>query len=68
MKKKIEGAWVEMTFDAEFFHRGIRWLRVKGGMGERGDREDWVADIPNVSISVHDYHWNGDSFGPNHVQ
>lgn len=44
-----------MTFDRELYHNGIRWLRVKNGMGGRGDREDWVADVNHMTVSVHDY-------------
>lgn len=62
---KEVGNWVAMEYDAEFDWFGIRWLRAKGGFSDNGDREDWVADIPGVNISVHDYHWGGSSFGPN---
>lgn len=64
--RKTTGTWVEMEYDARGEYFGIIWLRVKDGMGGRGDREDWVADIPGVSIAVHDYHWNGEEFGSNH--
>lgn len=57
LKKKI-GGWVEMSFDATFVRHGIRWYRVKDGMGDNGDREDWVADLPESCISLHDYNWN----------
>lgn len=63
---RVIGRWVEMTFDAKTERCGVTWFRVKDGMGGRGDGEDWVADVPNVPICVHDYHWNGDSFGANH--
>lgn len=63
---KETGTYVKMEFDARGEYFGLTWLRVKDGMGGRGDREDWVADIPGVSISVHDYHWNGEDFGANH--
>jgi hypothetical protein len=63
--KKV-GAWGKMEFDAAIRVYGVRWLRVKDGLGGRGDREDWVADLPEVCVSVHDYHWNGDDFGANH--
>lgn len=61
IKKKI-ASWIPQTFDASAERCGIVWLRVKDGMSGRGDREDWVADVP-YPVSVHDYHWNGDSFG-----
>lgn len=60
--KKI-GSWVEMTFDAEVIRYGIKWYRVKDGMGVSGEREDWVADLPAGCLSIHDYHWNGNPFG-----
>ena len=60
------GGWVEQEFDAALECFGVRWLRVKDGMGGDGRREDWVADVPAVSVAVHDYHWNGDDFGPDH--
>ena len=65
LRKKI-GAWVEMEFDAAIRVRGIRWLRVRGGLGGEFRHEDWVADVPAICCSVHDYHWNGDDFGPNY--
>lgn len=61
--KATVGSWVEMDFDAYFHKYGVRWLRVKDGMGGRGDRDDWVADTPRVGICVHDYHWTGPLFG-----
>lgn len=61
IRKKF-GDWVEMVFDAKISRYGITWYRVKGGMGGDNSREDWVADLP-FCASVHDYHWNGDSFG-----
>lgn len=61
LKAKI-GGWVEMEFDAEVQVSGVRWLRVKGGMGERGDREDWVADAP-LAASTHDYQWRKPYWG-----
>ncbi len=60
------GQWPEMKYDAKLSFQGIVWYRVQGGMGERGDREDWVADIPGVCISIHDYYWNGSNFGPSY--
>lgn len=66
MVTKEIGSWVRMTFDASVERYGVRWLRVYKGMGSDGRREDWVADIPCFGISVHDYHWNGDTFGADH--
>lgn len=60
--RKQVGGWNELEFDAEVYVAGIRWLRVKGGMGERGDREDWVADVP-CTASVHDYQWREPRWG-----
>jgi hypothetical protein len=54
--KRVIATWVEQEFDAEVYRFGIRWLRVKEGMGGKGNREDWVADLP-VNASVHDYNW-----------
>lgn len=62
ISKKI-GGLVEMKFDRELFRRGIRWLRVKDGMCGRGDREDWVADVEGLTVSVHDYQWKPPYFG-----
>ena len=61
LRAKI-GDWVEMTFDACLFYRNIVWYRVKGGFGERSDREDWVADLPSNCVSISDYNWNPGSF------
>lgn len=60
------GGWVPTVVDAKLTRNGIDWYRVKDGMGGRGDREDWIADVPEVCISVHDYHWNGSSFSFNY--
>ena len=35
----------------------------KDGMGGRGDREDWVADIPIGCASVHNYMFRKPYFG-----
>lgn len=56
--RKTLGNYVEMSYDARIVIEGIRWYRVKDGMGTRGDREDWVADLPEYGLSVHDYYWN----------
>jgi len=56
IKKKI-GSWVEQVVDAALVRNGIRWFRVKDGMGGRGDREDWIADVECMCCSVHDYNW-----------
>jgi len=63
----VLGDWSPLVFDAKVVRAGITWYRVKGGLSE-GDnsREDWLADVPKICISVHDYHWNGDTFGPQH--
>lgn len=54
VKKEI-GHWVKMTYDAQLIFRGVQWLRVKDGMSGNADREDWVANLGGVCISVHDY-------------
>lgn len=64
-KKKICN-WVEMEFDAKVVKHGVTWLRVKDGMGGRGDRDDWVADLPDACICVHDYNWTTQNFGHNY--
>lgn len=56
VKRQI-GGWVKMTYDATVQRHGLTWLRVQGGFGGRGDREDWVADLPSGSVSVSDYDW-----------
>jgi hypothetical protein len=49
--------------DASLDLVGLTWFRVHGGFGGRFDREDWIADLPGVSVTVCDYHWNGSDFG-----
>lgn len=61
LRKKV-GGWVEMDFDRCLTRNGVRWLRVKDGMGGNGSREDWVADLP-LTVSVHDYQWKPPYFG-----
>lgn len=51
------GSWSPLKMDASYERHGTTWFRVKGGMGGSGDREDWVANIFGVCISVHDYMW-----------
>lgn len=60
--KKV-GDWVEMTFDAILERNGLTWLRVKDGFGEKGNREDWVLDIPTRCVSISDYKWKGKNLG-----
>lgn len=60
------GNWVPQQVDASVEVCGVTWVRVYGGMGGRFDREDWVAVLPGISVSVHDYHWNGSDFGPSY--
>lgn len=60
------GNWSLLKVDASIAIHGVVWLRVYGGFGGRFDREDWIADLPGVSISVCDYHWNGSDFGPSY--
>ena len=62
------GTWRPQIVDAEVTLEGIKWYRVQGGFGDldgkrRNEREDWIADIESISVSVHDYHWNGLDFG-----
>lgn len=58
------GNFIPQTVDAKIELYGITWYRVAGGFGGRGDREDWIADVHEVSICACDYQWNGESFGP----
>lgn len=61
------GGWSKLTYDAKVLRSGITWYRVKGGLAEEDNsREDWIADTPEICVSVHDYQWNGDSFGTNY--
>lgn len=46
-----------MTFDASCVRCGITWLRVKGGFGDNGEREDWVADLPVTCAHVSTDDW-----------
>lgn len=64
-RKVAIAGWTEMEFDAAVFRHGVRWLHVKDGMGGYGDREDWVCDLPGVTLSIHDYNWDGQNFGAN---
>ncbi len=57
------GGWKEHKFDAKLVYKGVTWYRCHRGMGGEGRREDWCADVPSIGVSVHDYHWNGNTFG-----
>ena len=46
------GGWAEQDVDARAIHKGIDWYRVEDGFGTRGDREDWIADLPKLSVCV----------------
>lgn len=50
--------WQPGVYDAEMTYRGIRFLRYRGGFGDKGDRTDWVADLP-VSCHVANHHGRG---------
>jgi len=52
LRKKLNG-WRELEFTQGTLHRGIVWLRTD--FGGRGDRIDWVADVPWGSIYVSKY-------------
>lgn len=64
-KKKL-GSYVELTYDARLEYLGLNWFRVQGGFGGKGDRDDWVADVPGICVSVSRWHnkpgygWDGD--------
>ena len=50
--------WCEtVKYDASVTRHGITWYRAYKGFSERGDREDWVADLPAGCLSVSDYDW-----------
>ncbi len=61
--KREVGGWAEMEFDAICERHGLKWLRVKNGMGGRADSEDWVCDLPSACLSVHDYQWREPRWG-----
>lgn len=65
-RKRNVGSWLPQVVDAEVERSGVTWYRVKGGLGGRGDREDWVASLPGLAVAVSDYHWNGEDFGPSY--
>lgn len=58
VEKEIAG-WVPQFYDAELSFLGITWLRVQGGFGSKGDREDWVAALPAGTVSVSEYDYVG---------
>ena len=49
LRKKLNG-WVEMEFTQGTVYRGIVWLKTD--FGGRGDRIDWVADLPWGAVHV----------------
>lgn len=54
------GGWVPQTVDAVLEFEGVTWARVQGGFGDGQrtgwhPREDWVAVVPAVAISVSRY-------------
>lgn len=57
------GSTLPQVVDAAIMLDGILWYRIQRGFGGRGDREDWIANIPALSVSVSDYHWNGEDLG-----
>jgi len=57
------GGWSEMEYDAQMKRLGITWYRVKGGMGGRGDREDWIANLPSGCVVVHGYQYRAPYWG-----
>lgn len=64
--KREFGGYRPLIYDARLKHLGVWWFRVYLGLGSRNDREDWIADLPGCSASVHDYYWNGHAGGPNY--
>lgn len=53
---KIAG-WIEEDYDEAIVYRGITWRHVEGGFGHRGDRDDWIADLPAGNLCVSRYFW-----------
>lgn len=60
------GTLVPQRVDASLELFGLTWFRVLGGFGGRFDREDWIADLPGINVTVCDYHWDGSDFGPSY--
>ena len=61
--KKSIGGWVEMEYNATVERLGLKWHRVKDGMGQRGDSEEWICDLPSGCINVHAYSWRAPRWG-----
>lgn len=57
--EKHIGNWQPQVFDAQLEYHGITFYRVHRGFGGKGDREDWLADLPCTSCSVTHYHRTG---------
>lgn len=57
------GGWVQMDYDAKMRVNGIEWIRVKDGLSGKGDREDWIANIPSGCVSIHDYQYREPRWG-----
>lgn len=56
--------WVPtLKVDARLDRHGVTWLRVRGGFGGDGHREDWIMAVKGLGESVNDYNWNGEEFG-----
>ena len=62
------GTYIPQWFDARMTFLGLDWYRVSRGFGGRGDRIDWIADVPAVALSVASHRpanggfgWNSDS-------
>ena len=47
------GNWVELEYTNRMVYRGIEWLQTD--FGRRGDRIDWVANLPSQSVSTSRY-------------
>ncbi len=47
------GGWNELTYTAMKTYRGLKWYKTC--FGEKGEREDWVADLPGVTVNVSRY-------------
>ncbi len=55
--RKTVGGFIENTYSASLRYRGLTFHRTD--LGGRGDRTDWVADLPGASLAVSHLHGRG---------
>lgn len=65
------GGWEPLAVDARLDFEGITWARVEGGFGSGQKtgwhpREDWIAIVPGVALSVGRYFAKPDEWGRGH--